>query len=872
MRRRSYISEEFFSAGGTLRADSPSYVERPADEELFKLALGGEFCYVLTPRQMGKSSMMVRAASRLKDQGVGTVVIDLTEIGTVGVDQWYLGLLIRLKSQLRLSVDPETWWRQHASRGRVQRFTDFLRDVVLTEVVGQVVIFIDEIDTTLRLDFTDDFFAAIRAVYNARADDPEFGRLTFVLLGVATPADLIKDRGRTPFNIGQGIALQEFSQADAGVLQAGLEATHPGQGEAIFTRIYHWTSGHPYLTQKLCATLVDTEADAWDDEQVDRLVEQIFLSEEARRETNLQFIRDGFQTSPNRRRLLNIYRHVYQSEVVLDDEHSLDKSRLKLLGLVKSEGGVLQVRNEIYHRVFNLDWIQANTPVDWTRRIAVATTIIALLLVGVLGYLTLSRPQQSDEARAQAFIETFQGTTSADVRVASLAGLFQIRGYDSQARQLFFDELTSEDQAALFKNANVQAVKDQLSIVVRGTYTRLEDNDRDNRLLHAMAESLRQIDDISAVNLATEIEQWLQGRENHARGEYQQAISAYDVAINLNESNPGTHFDRALAYAASGQYQEALADLDKTAQLAEDQVPTVENAIISNNTLYTEWVSQRDKYPKLMAFVPTPTPSATPTITPTPTASPTPTAKPTPSPTPVTTPTPYDTPTTTSTWTPSPIPLQSPTPTSVAPTVFTPTSAPSFIPTELIGKIAFLSNRDDVERAYTMDPDGSNQAPLVDRWIYDMIIVRDTYSSDRRYRAYNERFPWDIRQLQVVAWDDEYDVEIPITQFGSGIAYDPAWSPVAYRIALVSTESGNEEIWTINLDGTDALQLTRNTWEWDKHPSWSPDGSQIVFFSNRTGNREIWVMNADGSNQHSLTNTPSDEWNPVWIKYQDLSP
>ena len=53
---RKIHDPDFFIAGGTLPPDTPSYVKRPADDELFKLALAGEFCYVLTSRQMGKSS------------------------------------------------------------------------------------------------------------------------------------------------------------------------------------------------------------------------------------------------------------------------------------------------------------------------------------------------------------------------------------------------------------------------------------------------------------------------------------------------------------------------------------------------------------------------------------------------------------------------------------------------------------------------------------------------------------------------------------------------------------------------------------------------------------------------------------------------
>ena len=170
--RRPRSRSDFFVAGGTLAPSVPSYVKRPADDELFDLALHGQFCYVLTTRQMGKSSLMIRTARRLQDEGIQTAIVDLTEMGTSEADTWYLDLITELADELDIEEDPEEWWQERASLGYVRRFTNFLRDVVLTEIEGQVVIFIDEIDTTLRFPFSDDFFAAIRATYNSRASDP----------------------------------------------------------------------------------------------------------------------------------------------------------------------------------------------------------------------------------------------------------------------------------------------------------------------------------------------------------------------------------------------------------------------------------------------------------------------------------------------------------------------------------------------------------------------------------------------------------------------------------------------------------------------------------------------------------------------------
>jgi hypothetical protein len=82
-----------------------------------------------------------------------------------------------------------------------------MAEVVLSQISERVVISVDEIDTTLRLNFTDNFFAGIRFLYNARATNPALARLSFVLRGVASPGDLMKDPERTPFNIGERVDL-----------------------------------------------------------------------------------------------------------------------------------------------------------------------------------------------------------------------------------------------------------------------------------------------------------------------------------------------------------------------------------------------------------------------------------------------------------------------------------------------------------------------------------------------------------------------------------------------------------------------------------------------------------------------------------------
>ena len=219
------------------------------------------------------------------------------------------------------------------------------------------------------------------------------------------------------------------------------------------------------------------------------------------------------------------------------------------------------------------------------------------------------------------------------------------------------------------------------------------------------------------------------------------------------------------------------------------------------------------------------------------------------------------------------------------------TPTPVFIPPELVGQIAFLSNRsggpEPLSRPliYVIDPDGSNLAVLTGRAIYDAAIARDRFSADQRFRVFvKDALRFDHQQVPALYFYDYlYNAEEQITHFGLGLAWDPVWSPTHDQIAFVSNDSSDDEIWVINRDGSQPRQVTESNEAYNAreigkdtfipevngHPSWSPDGSRIVFWSNRTGNRQLWIMNADGSNLYSLSTTNHDDWDPVWIKYTD---
>lgn len=313
--------------GGAVRADA-WYGVRPADTELPELLRRGGLGIVLAPRQMGKSSLRLRAAARLAGDA-RIAQVDLAGLGTEGVDPaaWFGSLAAEIAAELGL---PEPTLTGPPARG----WASFVGDLL----DAPLVVFLDEIDVLRRLPFAADVLGAVRAVHERAAIDPRWARLGVCLLGAASPEAL-----GAPLNVGHRVALRDFAP---GALAGLREALGPDVVDAI----YAWTSGHPYLTLRLAAAAADGPVDA--------LVDRFFLAAGAG-DTNLAaterevLLADGGEVER-----IEVYRRTLDAPVPLARARPAVVDALVLCGLAAVRDGALCPRNRIASTVFDAAWAE----------------------------------------------------------------------------------------------------------------------------------------------------------------------------------------------------------------------------------------------------------------------------------------------------------------------------------------------------------------------------------------------------------------------------------------------------------------------------------------------------------------------------------
>ena len=387
--RRSELDStgEFFSVGTPLHAVRAGYIKRKADDILYETIAAGGYAHVVAPDHSGKSSLIAATAARLEAMGIKVAILDLAQIGvrdgSEDAGRWYYNVAYRLLRQLRIRYDLQSWWHDRSMLSNRQRLLEFYSEIVLEHVDDRVVVFIDEIQCTEHLPFADQLLASIRAAHNARTTDPDFTRLSFVLLGECDPVSLIAEPELSPFNVTQQVMLEDFTREEINLFATELNLDSAAAALAL-DRTYFWTRGQPYLTQKIARAVAREKLSG---ESVEEFIDHVAIRQLAGRaalhnEPHMSHIHRAVVGDEKRKEaLLNLYGRIRKGIEVNADLGSQLQRRLMAVGLiVVDHDGTLRVRNRLYAAVFTARWANENLPT----RLRVPAAFAGMLLLFIL--------------------------------------------------------------------------------------------------------------------------------------------------------------------------------------------------------------------------------------------------------------------------------------------------------------------------------------------------------------------------------------------------------------------------------------------------------------------------------------------------------
>lgn len=470
---------EYFTINAPLHAVRSGYIRRAADDALYETVVAGRFAHVIAPNRTGKTSLVAAASARLQNNGYRVAVLDLAQIserdGGSDAGRWYYSFAYRLSRQLRLKVDLQAWWQDKSILSNRQRLVEFYIEIILEKIKEPIVIFIDEIQCIVDRPFAEHLLASIREAQNSRITEPEFMRLSFVLAGECDPLSLVSNAALSPFAVSQEIRLGDFSRDDLDAFSMEMNLSRSDAALAL-DRVYYWTSGHPYLSQKLSRAIARERISGNIKEHVDRIAMHQLARAALHSEPHMSHVhRRVVNDRKNSEALLNIYGRLRKGIPVNYDPESKHQRLLLAIGLVVAdENGRLRVRNRLYRAVFTARWANQNLPLHW-RGPAVAALVLLAATALPFWYTqllpkpymrVLSSPTLSMESIHEAYINlsSFPGHANSasrlfrfqlETRAAHATDAAGIREVESFARLLPDSTRFADDLVAGFWDGQV---------------------------------------------------------------------------------------------------------------------------------------------------------------------------------------------------------------------------------------------------------------------------------------------------------------------------------------------------------------------------------------------------------------------------------
>jgi hypothetical protein len=245
---------------GTMDSESKFYIEREGDALCqTDITRQGVTITIKAPRQLGKSSLLVRTMKCAADTGKAVAFLDfgLLDRNTLQSPEGFFRTLCHwITDELDLADEVDRFW--DTKLGYVQRCTKYVRKHLLYAVGGSLVLAMDEVDQMFDCPFRSDFFGMLRSWHNSRRPGNEWKRLDLALVISTEPYLLIDNPYQSPFDVGQVIELDDFTPDQVRDLNA--RHGHP-LSEAQLTSLMSLIGGHPYLVRRALYLVASGQAD-----------------------------------------------------------------------------------------------------------------------------------------------------------------------------------------------------------------------------------------------------------------------------------------------------------------------------------------------------------------------------------------------------------------------------------------------------------------------------------------------------------------------------------------------------------------------------------------------------------------------------------
>ncbi len=359
-------------AGGKLIAGD-LYVQRAADRRVHAALASGGVVVVLGGRQTGKSSLLERARKALQSSERIFVWISLEGATTASSEEQFFATLIHETTRAFARDEAQRarqWAKDNAALAPAVRWGAVVEQLVRAAPERAVIFLLDELDSVLRLPGRQahEFWVQCRRIYQELAP-----QVAMAFAGVLEPDLLRTDKDVTPFNIGERVNLDDLPREDFDPRWIASLSPHPAK---LLDEVYAWTSGHPYLTQRL---LIEKQRSP--DDSVEAIVQRT-LFDDVSSDHCLRAINGFFDRTTSERaddsiddrlgarldereiaQMLAIYRRVRSGEEVAFDTSDRAVLRMRLTGLLidreaASRGRRLVQRNRVFERVFDEAWIE----------------------------------------------------------------------------------------------------------------------------------------------------------------------------------------------------------------------------------------------------------------------------------------------------------------------------------------------------------------------------------------------------------------------------------------------------------------------------------------------------------------------------------